>query len=296
MAATVAPPEETTKGLEAASEQPQEIEGKQSTKRLLALIGGVALIGAVIVTACYLGFGALWRFCKVTIREPPSAGTPAAVEVNPSYTQAESLREVENFAERDVVSFPSASESGLVEIKNIPSGTYKLRKLRRMTYHISKEIGFRACFTHTLVVPGGFDNLDKTYKSVDWGSIDLSRGWITSFAAHIPMTIVSAGGVVSFPVQDYYFQQIIRSREQKDGWSWGFGQERTFRGWSQVTEVFDPKNEEPGSKLYKMTGSREKDGFNSAQGRIKVADGILTLFDEFEWDNYVNVVALEYNQ
>jgi hypothetical protein len=208
--------------------------------------------------------------------------------------QPESSKDVEKFTERDVVSFPSASESGLVELKNVPAGVYKIKKLRRMTYHISKEIGFRACFTHTLVVAGTFDNLDKTYKSVAWGTIDLKRGWITSFAANVPMTIVSAGGAVSDPVEKYYWQQITRTREQKDTWKWAADQPNAFRAWYQIAKIFDPKNEEAESKLYKMTGSREKDGFDFGKGRIKVTDGTLTLFAELERDNYVDVVALEY--
>jgi PEGA domain len=76
--------EKITDGPEAASEQPQQIQRKRSTRRLLALIGGAVLIGVMIVTVCYVGiFGVLWRLCKVSITGPSLTGAPTAAKSAP---------------------------------------------------------------------------------------------------------------------------------------------------------------------------------------------------------------------
>ena len=148
-----------------------------------------------------------------------------------------------------------------------PTRYVQAGRAQRTTRHLSPAVGFRATFRHPLLVPGNFDSLDKWDYSVHWGTIDASQGWITSFAAQLPITIVADGAGISFPTIVPYWQQILRRKgATQDASQWAEGDDFLYP--SQVAQLFAPANRMPGTSVYRLASRVSVHGFDVAEGRV----------------------------
>src|SRR5437868_15476999 len=77
-------------------------------------------------------------------------------------------KESSKLAATDVVIFPKDTDAGVLDLKTVPAGEYKLKRVR--TYQVSTDIRAKALFELALKNPGVFSKQEDqfTVKS-EWG-------------------------------------------------------------------------------------------------------------------------------